>query len=574
MSEIGTGGSVYPVSLPTANELEFDKALANRTKPDAALLNDIKDNIVGIAAELGLSLKGSSADLATRLANYINNDGTFKNGLYVVGSASYPTIQSALTQAGTDSGGFIYIPAGEYAVTAELDVPANTTIMGAGRATILDCDALDDEHCFKLQSVDHVVIAGIYFKDLDEGSPKTDDRACITIGPTRIGSTWQTDAGSQYVLVHGCIFENVSTGVRANGGRKVIIQQNFFLSGNTNNTANAVRLTAHPQVGASGGRNVEHIIVTDNYFNGTDWASVCRITTGDAAATALRYSVFANNTIEDCTQAVDVGGSMNHCVIANNTIETCSQDAMEFEDSSNTQDNDVDHIIIADNVIRDAGSSHYCIYIRITRNGSNYQHFTITGNQMDGGNSSLGGIFINNGGNDYTGNHIISNNKTFDMANAGIIVKAVRDCVINNNHSVGNTWDGITIIDTAALGSKLCTVVGNVCTLNERDGIRVQGEDSTTSRITITGNQCNYNNIAGGLGGIALIGTTGVDKCTIMGNICTDDQGSPTQDCGVHIANSNCNKNIIMGNILTPNEDAPIEDSGTDTKISHNITVA
>ena len=67
MSEIGTGGSVYPVTLPTNNAPEVDKALANRTKPDAALLNDIKNNIVGIAAELGLSLKGSFADLAARL---------------------------------------------------------------------------------------------------------------------------------------------------------------------------------------------------------------------------------------------------------------------------------------------------------------------------------------------------------------------------------------------------------------------------------------------------------------------------------------------------------------------------
>lgn len=67
MSEIGTGGSNYPVSLPTANEKEFDKALANRTKPDAQLLNDIKAEIVGIANELGLSLKGSFSDLAARL---------------------------------------------------------------------------------------------------------------------------------------------------------------------------------------------------------------------------------------------------------------------------------------------------------------------------------------------------------------------------------------------------------------------------------------------------------------------------------------------------------------------------
>lgn len=67
MSEIGTGGSKYPVTLATANEREFDKALANRTKPDALLLNDIKDEIVGIENELGLSLSGDFADLAARL---------------------------------------------------------------------------------------------------------------------------------------------------------------------------------------------------------------------------------------------------------------------------------------------------------------------------------------------------------------------------------------------------------------------------------------------------------------------------------------------------------------------------
>jgi hypothetical protein len=67
MGEIGTGDSVYPVSLPTNNSPEFDKALANRTKPDAQLLNDVKDNIEGIGGELGLGVKGGFADLAARL---------------------------------------------------------------------------------------------------------------------------------------------------------------------------------------------------------------------------------------------------------------------------------------------------------------------------------------------------------------------------------------------------------------------------------------------------------------------------------------------------------------------------
>jgi len=67
MSEIGTGGSNYPVTLATNNAPEVDKAIANRTKPDAQLLNDVKDEIVGIEAELGLTLKGSFADLAARL---------------------------------------------------------------------------------------------------------------------------------------------------------------------------------------------------------------------------------------------------------------------------------------------------------------------------------------------------------------------------------------------------------------------------------------------------------------------------------------------------------------------------
>ncbi len=67
MSEIGSGGSNFPVTLATNNAREFDKALANRTKPDAQLLNDVKDEIVGIEAELGLTVAGDFSDLATRL---------------------------------------------------------------------------------------------------------------------------------------------------------------------------------------------------------------------------------------------------------------------------------------------------------------------------------------------------------------------------------------------------------------------------------------------------------------------------------------------------------------------------
>lgn len=71
MGEIGTGDNVYPVSLPTNNAPEFDKALANRTKPDAQLLNDIKDNLEGFGAEFGLGVKGGFADLAARLASLL-----------------------------------------------------------------------------------------------------------------------------------------------------------------------------------------------------------------------------------------------------------------------------------------------------------------------------------------------------------------------------------------------------------------------------------------------------------------------------------------------------------------------
>lgn len=66
--------SVYPGDLD-----EFPTRAAHVDTYDAQDMNDVQTAIAAVEAELGTDPAGSAADLKTRLAVVLNNDGTLKN---------------------------------------------------------------------------------------------------------------------------------------------------------------------------------------------------------------------------------------------------------------------------------------------------------------------------------------------------------------------------------------------------------------------------------------------------------------------------------------------------------------
>ncbi len=56
------------------------------------------------------------------------------------------------------------------------------------------------------------------------------------------------------------------------------------------------------------------------------------------------------------------------------------------------------------------------------------------------------------------------------------------------------------------------------------------------------------------------------DNNIIIGNVCTDDQVSKTQDYGI-VVEANVTNTILVGNALVGNDTAPIDDLGTTTRV-------
>jgi len=68
------------------------------------------------------------ASLAMR--GYAGNDS-------IIVATDFPSIQTALDEAGRRGGGVVFIPAGTYEITRTLKIPSHVTMMGAGSATVL-----------------------------------------------------------------------------------------------------------------------------------------------------------------------------------------------------------------------------------------------------------------------------------------------------------------------------------------------------------------------------------------------------------------------------------------------------
>ena len=92
---------LYPSQLPTMDELRT--VVDDVSDVIATDHNDIAQEIVAIAKELGLLPKGSCADLTTRLTQSLNNDGTLKPAAMVTAAPTYPTSEGIAGQRAHDS---------------------------------------------------------------------------------------------------------------------------------------------------------------------------------------------------------------------------------------------------------------------------------------------------------------------------------------------------------------------------------------------------------------------------------------------------------------------------------------
>jgi parallel beta-helix repeat protein len=172
------------------------------------------------------------------------------------------------------------------------------------------------------------------------------------------------------------------------------------------------------------------------------------------------------------------------------------------------------------------------------------------------------------GGIQIKGNRILS---VASGATAGIYITdssggaGPTDVSIVSNHvaEAGGSVPGILVDCT---GVTRATIHDNSCILNGGGGIVVEA-----ARATITANKC-INNSQVGVGsrnGISVGAGAATPDCVIMGNECSDTQGTHTQQFGIYIGASATNTSVI-GNRAMGTTSWGVFDAGTGTRLLSN----
>jgi hypothetical protein len=139
------------------------------------------------------------------------------------------------------------------------------------------------------------------------------------------------------------------------------------------------------------------------------------------------------------------------------------------------------------------------------------------------------------------------------------------DVVIESNHvtASGGSVAGINVQGTGAMRA---TIQGNVSNLNGGTGINVDGV-----RASVIGNVV-MNNSQVGVGtfnGISVGAGAATSNTIVIGNDCSDTQGTHTQQFGVYIGASSTDA-VVIGNKAIGTTNLGVYDVGTRTVRQHN----
>ena len=333
------------------------------------------------------------------------------------------------------------------------------------------------------------------------------------------------DTGVEDITIESCRFSDQNAGsaaVHASGGTKLnkrirVLNCNFSAQTGTTATQSALLVTNFHDCLVQGnsflngggvkaeangliGDDAEGIVISNNTFRSIDGTNIFA---RPNAATTLRNVVISENSFFEVglstskvaigagSQASGAGGITEGITISNNLIRSVGIQGIQIGDS--TDASTVLNVTVSNNVIdgRDLDGA------------------------IHGGNSCGIRVFKTTA----TRNIIIDSNAIYYTDVGGIVLgNGVSHAVISNNtidHACQNK-DGYLV--------------------NLEGGIYI--EEGT--HIVISGNQVRNTgavDMAAGVGGIALGAKADVDisDMVIVGNIVTDDRGTPYQDYGIRI---------------------------------------
>lgn len=103
MVDMAGGTSGFPAILDTFTS-QVNTPTVGKTKTNADHVNGISAGIIAAQTELGVNVAGSKADLVTRLAVGMNDDGTAKLAIPDVKTGAYTALWGDLVRVDTSGG--------------------------------------------------------------------------------------------------------------------------------------------------------------------------------------------------------------------------------------------------------------------------------------------------------------------------------------------------------------------------------------------------------------------------------------------------------------------------------------
>jgi parallel beta-helix repeat protein len=449
------------------------------------------------------------------------------------------TDDSTAIQAAITANRQVLIPPGTFVVGTSLTVPSNTTIMGMGNTSILKADAASSPiSILSATSVTNVLIKdlkidvnranqsgnadyGIYFNTVTDS---------FIFDVLVIESYWKGiyAVDSNNIQIRGCRIYNMrDTAIELSTCKKSVVSgcvvEGILADGGL--APDGIRIVGEDLL-------VSDCVVHDSMYR-------CFAIEGSAGTHSIRckidnciaydykdYGYFMNyNTdcaITNCMargkgdagwKASPTGGGIGsrvavNCLIANNVCED------NWQNGINTG---------SDTVAGDATSYGISILGNICRNNN------------QGAGSGWGGIFMYAEAGVGTEDFLVANNICFDDQAAAETQKF-----------------GIRISSGSQVGHM---IVNNICKGNAETGIVLSGHE-----LFAEGNVCKNNGqITTGYG----INLTGASDSVVRGNVCYDDQGTPTQLQGIRVDGGGSIRNDVSGNKCFGNKQEGIYISDT-----------
>lgn len=484
-------------------------------------------------------------------------------------------IQAAIDNLAS-TGGTIFIKKGTYTLGATITMNSNIILRGEGWTTILKLGAAENTDCIQASGKSNILITDL---QVDGTMASNTDGNGINI----IGS-------SSFVTVQNCYIHDVRKTLLRGGtnSSNLTFQNNYCISSTDNDVITLSKTTNSKVVG--------NIVSTSGITS--DNGIACY----DEDATIETYNnQILGNYVTGCVNGIGSEGGVK-TVIADNIVYNCTGHGITIIDGGLVPD--PQYIVVKGNIVDTVGSMGINV---------DTDYFILDGNILT--NITGQGIDINSA---LTANFIISNNVIEDTTENGInISAAATNFVITGNiiKTTAATKEGISIagctdgvvsnnqiqsagghaIQFSSGGCQRISIIGNQINASTERGITVNGAgkymtisenviyDSGQEGIYLgnTSSVCSYitvgnntiTNAGFGSGGttysaIRLIGAT---RCSVNGNVCTDDQATKTQNYGI-LEDTSGDYNIICLNMVEGNSSGGLSVVGVNSILANNMT--